>query len=353
MTMLPEHLTDITEFFWRPDPSAAAIAARDSDGHTLVTGFFDLGRDRWLATDGRPSNPLHNVENYMERFGYLAKIPNPMIVFTEPCFAERVLDIRRQFGLENLTTILTIEDLFRRQPLANVLALIAERMFNPYFQRMLRAPNLPEFRQPNYILTVSLKPVMVRTALMLGLVATRNVSWIDFGYCREDGKFDASRPWSFDTGGKINLFHGMILDDIPIFSVVRTGEMYFCAHHMMGPREAWSDYADQMAKSFECLVECGLVDDEQTAMFMSVKRHPDKYILHPLASKQWFSTLRPPEKSEAATSVKLPSARNISLNRPVWVEELIYAIDRSTLKADLRRMRRGLKSRIRRLFKTG
>lgn len=346
MSCLPQDLTSICNIFGQAAPPPTDTP---DHLHTFVTAFFDTGRDDWQEKDGRPSGHIRTVETYMERFGYLAKLPNPMVIFTEPRFAERVLGYRRDCGFADRTTVVTIDHLFEQPVLAPALARITERMFNPYFRRMLRAPELPEFQQPRYVFTVTLKPLFVQTAIALGLTPTDAISWIDFGYCRADNGFDASRPWNVDPGGKMHLFHVMALDDIPIFTVVRSGEMYFIANHMFGPEAAWTAYTDEMRTSFECLVECGLIDDEQTMMFMSWRRHPDRYALHPLPPKQWFSTLQRAGEAATDSAAELPRARACA-DRLLWLEEIRYALARSALRAAWTRTRRAIKAHIRRLM---
>jgi protein YibB len=340
---LPEDLVDIAGIFHAGEAGSDPAP----DAHTIVTGYFDLGREGWLDRFGKQPEERRDAGVYFERFAHLARLPNAMVVVTEPRFAAKILAIRERLGLADRTAILTVDDLFGQAALAPALRAISARMTHPFFQRMLRAPELPEFRQPRYVLLVTLKFLFVVTALRLGLIRTAQASWVDFGYCRTQAAVEATAPWRFDTGGKINLFHVLEPDDAPIFGVVRSGEMYFIANHMMGPAAAWPDFARDIAYSLDCLLECGLADDEQTLMLMAWRRNPQAYVLHPLAPKCWFTTFAP-----ARRPVSLPQSR-ISAARPLWFEECVYALARSGWRERWARARRGLKRRLRALLRRG
>ena len=332
----------MTRIFHAPATCGADPAP---DAHTIVTGFFDIGRETWTDRFGDRIEDKRDASLYLRRFGHLARLPNAMVVFTEPRFAEEVVKIRQDLGFGERTWVLTIDDLFGQPALAPALRAIEARMSNPFFQRMLRAPHLPEFRQPRYVLVVTLKFLMVATAVRLDLIRTAQASWVDFGYCRDAGAIDAAAPWRFDTGGKIHLFHVLEPDDVPIFGVVRSGEMYFIANHMMAPVALWPTFAREISHALDCLLDCGLVDDEQTLMLMAWRRDPQAYILHPLPRKRWFTTF-----AASQPALALPKS-NSSAARPLWWEELLYALAKSQWRDRLARRRRALKRRLRSLLR--
>jgi protein YibB len=344
MSLLPANLVSVVKPYWTPD---AAVNRAEENAPTIVTAFFDTQRESWTTRFGETVEARIDANVYLSRFAHLARLKNPMVVFTQAEFAENVLQARRVNGLEGLTTILVIDDIFAAPSLRPALDAIAARMNNPLFQRMLRAPHLPEFRQPRYVFIVTLKFLFVQTAIELGGVATPHVSWVDFGYCRKDGQFDATRPWTFDPKGKVNLFHVLQPDEAPVFAIVRSGEMYFIANHMIAPRQAWAKFALAIATSFDCLLECGLIDDEQTMMLMAWRREPSAYILHPLPPKHWFTTFH--VRSDAPVPA-LPRSRN-SARLPLWLEEMLYALARSRTLEVFRRHRRATKRQIRALFR--
>ena len=80
---------------------------------TLLTCFFDLGRgnDKNLDADLRKT-----PEKYLNAFRHWARIQNQLIVYTDAAGAEAVRAIRKEFGREDKTIIIQIDDLFGLEP---------------------------------------------------------------------------------------------------------------------------------------------------------------------------------------------------------------------------------------------
>lgn len=70
---------------------------------TLVTAFFDIGREEWKGfSRGR--------EKYLDYFAHWARLKNPLVVYTDSQMAESVLSVRKQFGLQDRTHVIVIDD---------------------------------------------------------------------------------------------------------------------------------------------------------------------------------------------------------------------------------------------------
>jgi hypothetical protein len=194
---LPLSLSDYAFVRWNPPQTPPS----DPFESTIVTAFFDLRR-----AERTPSKLRPGVDEYFDRFERLARLKNPFVVFTDKDSAQRVLDARVRGGLELRTSIVTIEGLFETPPVAKAVAEAGKRM-TLQFQRWLLHPEYPEFREPRYVALTGLKPAFANTAIELGLVSSAQLAWIDFGYCRDEERFDPAKPWRFDAGDRINLFH--------------------------------------------------------------------------------------------------------------------------------------------------
>ncbi len=290
MLKLPEHLADHCQQFW-PDAKIKRSAVYDGLDITVVTAFFDLGRGAWKLNGSWRSPFQRSTESYFKYFGYLAKLKNPMVVFVAPQDAPRVLELRRAVGLENLTTIFTIADLFE---IAAIKALVAETesKMTPTFRHWVRFPKVPEFNQPRYTVLDALKSIFVNTAIATGAVPTAQVAWLDFGYARDPKCFDPAKPWRFDAGGKINLFHMRPIDDVPIFKVVQRGYVYFQGGCKVGPTSAWATFAAAIDKALAGLLISDLVDDEQTLLLMAWRAAPERFHIHAVDRKDWRVAIR-------------------------------------------------------------
>lgn len=336
---LPILLDSISRLAWPTTTFSPRDLPNAPHDIAIVTAFFDTGRANW-----RTSHLQRTNEIYFEYFAHLAKLRNHIIVFTEPRFVARVLELRRASGLEQATTIFEIPELFACDLLAPVLAAIEQRMGDRFLQ-FLWQPELPEYWEPRYVLVNVLKSAFVCSAMHMGVIAAPQVAWIDFGYCRDDRRFDPDQPWRFDTGGKINLFHVNALDDTSVFQVVRSGTVYFHGASILGPAEAWLDFAHEIDVSLQALLECGLIDDDQTLLLMAWRRNPDKYRIHAVARGDWFVIFRRFDISRQTEPVILQPLRQRPL-QPAWLEEMRVAVRRrgKRLTRTLKRWKRKAKS---------
>ncbi|MGO9487183.1 MAG: WlaTC/HtrL family glycosyltransferase [Rhodomicrobium sp.] len=314
---LPTSLSAIAQLARAADPRPGDEPV-SGDEVTVVTAFFDIGRGAWQQRFKR------SADDYFAMFARLAKLRNPMIVFTEPRFAERVLELRRANGLEERTSVVTIANLFECGPVAPVKDAIERRM-SALFRRWVLKPESPEYREPCYVLVNALKAAYVCTAIEFGLVATPQVAWIDFGYCRDDKRFDPATTWRFDAGGKINLFHMLELDDTPIYRVVRYGAVYFQGCHIVGPADAWPAFAREMSFCLSALLASDLVDDDQTLLLMAWRANPDRYRIHAVSSADWFVIFRRFYPGAPPETVKLKPGPPLLLESPL-MEEIRHAL---------------------------
>ena len=293
---------------------------------TIVTAFFDTGRDGWRVAGAAPSRFRRGTEKYLAAFERLARLKNPMVIFTEPRFAEAVLAARRAAGLEEITRVFTIDRLFDVPDVAALLGAIATRMTHR-FRRFVWPPDLPEFNEARYVGLVCLKQVFVTTAIEIGAISTDQTAWLDFGYCRGEDHFDPAEPWRFDAQGRMNLFHVLALDETPIYEVVRSGQTWFLANQTIGPTSAWRAYADDLDSALRALLACDFVDDEQTLMLMAFRAAPEKYRVLPLPPGQWFATLRLYRTGAPLPVISLPRWK-MRGDGPTWWQELRIALKR-------------------------
>ena len=328
---LPQSLSEHARRFW---PSGDAVAppapGRDrDDAITIVTAFFDIGRDGWgTAGSAIGRNYRRCADIYMERFGNLAPIRNDLVVFVEPALAQDVLDLRRAAGLEDRTTIYTIDGLFDLDPVRPILEAVSARMTGT-LRRFVWQPDVPEYNDPRYVLVNALKSSFVLTAIDMGAVNQAQVAWIDFGYCRTPDTIDPEVEWRYDAGGKINLFCGARLDDRPIFDIVRNGCVYFQGCHIVGPVQAWAAFNARLAGALERLLTCDLVDDDQTLLLMSWRQAPDEHIVHEVdlgGPLGWFFIFRA-FRSGAPRPVGSIGPVRIKKD-PAWLREMKASLKR-------------------------
>ena len=57
---------------------------------TIVPAFYDIGRGEWTPDKGLPHYLHRTNQTYLQRFGHMAKLENPMVVFTSKEFVNDI-----------------------------------------------------------------------------------------------------------------------------------------------------------------------------------------------------------------------------------------------------------------------
>jgi len=310
--ILPERLAQFARPFWLP----AAPAEPTPDSHStneisVVTAFFDIGRSNWkgkvVGGQKVPDWQPRSSETYLEWFGNLARLRNQMVIFTEERFAGRVLELRRAHGLESLTTVMVCEDLLGPTGTLAAAYSLIERAMSPELHELVHNPAFPEFWNADYNLVTALKPCFVGAALDLDLIAHGQVAWVDFGYCRDDQRFDPALPWRFDCAGRMNLFYLAAPDERPVFDIIRCGSTYFQSGVIVGPAGSWSPFRRAIDEAWASLLAVGFVHNDQTPLIIAYRQVPELFHTHVVEG--WFVVL---QKFDA-TIIALPPPRGCNL----------------------------------------
>ena len=170
---------------------------------TIVTAFFDIGRSDWTPDKGLPHYLHRTTETYFERFGYMAKLENKIIVY---CAKEHVKDIKllRQ---DRPTEILVVDFPNSFQELRNAVSIVQK---NPDYLKKINLNQVrnPEYWSADYVVVNALKSTFVNRAIQLGYVETDLVAWLDFGYCRESSTTNGVTHWQYPFNkDKIHFFN--------------------------------------------------------------------------------------------------------------------------------------------------
>ena len=81
---------------------------------TLVTAFFDIGREGFVSI------PRSN-EKYFNYFRFWSRIKNNLIVYTDSESRDKVLQIRKEFNLEDKTKVIVIDDIYDFLSIENIM----------------------------------------------------------------------------------------------------------------------------------------------------------------------------------------------------------------------------------------
>lgn len=255
---------------------------------TIVTAFFDIGRGDWKGVkNGRPMENYLARSNdyYFECFERLAKVKNDMIIYTSPEFKQRIEDIRASHSPDARTVVIEL-DLY--ETLRGTKEVIQNVMLRPEYVLFVDNPQLPEYWNPEYVLINFLKTDFVCSSFEQDLIKTELAAWIDFGYARNADTVPDNMLWQYDFDPAFMHFFNLreLDNDRPLFDIVKTNSVYIMGCHAVGGKEAWTTNMQLNYSSLNMLLNCGLIDDDQTIMLMNVRAAPEKYKLHPIDVEQ-------------------------------------------------------------------
>lgn len=243
---------------------------------TIVTWFFDIGRKDWKGFE-------RDNSTYANYFKFWARVKNHLIIYTEPKMAEQVKKIRADYGLSDKTTVIVIEDV--RTVDNYVYKLINTAISNKLAVKYRRHPWMPEACNPMYNYVTYLKAHLTADAINRGLVTTKTVAWIDFGFNHGGATYPKSEEFAVtltDKGlsDKIHIFAVDELDNVPIFEIVRNMHTYIAGAVTIAPVILWQELADLYRQAAISLGQCGFADDDQTLAVMAYRANPELFEVH-------------------------------------------------------------------------
>ena len=242
------------------------------DKITIVTAYFDIGRDKFKGYE-RGNN------KYIEYFKFWARIKNNIIVYTQKEFENEILEIRRNFGLEEKTRIIVVDDIYSLFP--NIYNQMCAIEKNDCYQKYRYIKNnLDNTAKYDYIMF--LKTWCMMDAVNKKYVCTDFISWLDFGfnhggetYCDE---LDFNFLWDYDFKDKIYISAIKEDDEKPIFQIIQSGEVYVCGAPYIVPTNLMSKFYDLIVESMNSLLDSGFIDDDQTLLLMAYRKEKDMFI---------------------------------------------------------------------------
>lgn len=251
---------------------------------TIVTAFFDIGRGDWSHEKGLPAYLQRTNETYLERFGYMAKLENDMVIFTSKEFVEDIKALRQ----DRPTNILTIDFPNSFHKLRDEIKRVQN---DPEYQAKIHPMQIknPEYWNADYVLVNLLKASFVNQAITRGIIDTDLVAWLDFGYCREFTTANYVEHWYCPLDkDKIHFFtikdwvEGTYIQD-----VIANNDVHVTGPCIIAGKEKWPMLEALVHHNVSELLKNNLMDDDQTLLLMSYLQAPNEFELHPLKD-DWF-----------------------------------------------------------------
>jgi protein YibB len=249
---------------------------------TLVTAFFDIGRTEYSLI------PRSN-DKYFEYFKFWSRLENTLIIYTDSENADRILQIRREFGLEDKTQLIVVEDIYNIEPgiLKDMEDVASNRNFIDYRLHENATSNTAKY---DYLML--LKSWFLADAVRRKLTS-ETVAWIDFGF-NHGGKVytnpkEFAFKWEYEFDSKIQLFYLNSYDEQPIFEIVRKLNDCIMGPLIVSPASLCEEFWELNKQSMMILISLGFIDDDQLLMMYSYRRRPE---IFDLRKSSWFLGLK-------------------------------------------------------------
>lgn len=261
-----------------------------SETVTIVTAFVDIGRDSWegVVNGARIDGFIkRDVDTYFQRFERLTKLNNPIVCYIHSMYHQRIKSLRSDITVVAIDDILTTN----REYLDRIEAI----QTNPTFIKFVTRPSVPEYFSPGYVLVTSRKAQFCNHAITNGLTKTNTVAWIDFGYGRPETPIPIGLEWKFNTDDKINLVCNSKtpIMELPIFEIIRSGEVYIQGCHVIAPAHQWKYLETSFNNSLNSMLNIGVTDDDQTLFLMAYRDAPELFKIHYVDPNSfWFMIFR-------------------------------------------------------------
>ena len=236
----------------------------------IVTAFFDIGRGDFSVLSRK-------TEEYMEHFEFWARIQNEMVIYCESKNRDRIFNIRKQYGLEDKTTIYVIDEyktiekdiLNKMEKVSNDISFARFR----YYENALSNQSLYD-----YIMFLKWWTLQDAAKHYSG---DTMMAWIDFGYNKGGDYYlkcnEFDYLWDYDFTDKINLFCLKNPDNIQILDSLQFQTDCFIGGTAIVPASKCHILWEYIKDSMNALLTIGSIDDDQMLLLMAYKAHKEEF----------------------------------------------------------------------------
>lgn len=153
-----------------------------------------------------------------------------------------------------------------------------------------------EYWSADYVLLNNLKTYFVNKALSLGLVASEQVAWVDFGYVRDKKTLYGLKKWRYPFNEQMNFFAIHPPFSIKSFDEVKhfifNNQVYVIGGVIVAKQSTWQAFLAVLYHCQKQLIRQGIIDDDQGAYMMCFYAKPDLFYINPLGDDNWFFVFR-------------------------------------------------------------
>jgi len=252
--------------------------------HTLVTAFFDIGRDSWKHYN-------RTLVDYLAGFRNVLRTQAPLVVFVGPEMVKMVEEVRCQVPFPTITVGMAFEQIHMYRHFDR----LNEIQADPNYATGHPNPVAPEVCKPYYNAMVANKMAFLHEATVLDPNSDYFI-WIDAGFTHNT--VDLSKQ-SFDPTNLTRVSDRMTFTALePVNTAKNDPREFFLQYHdaivggvFGGPRavirKVYPLYYDLVAE----LLDTGIKDDDQYYNTLLAKRYPN--LVRIIMVKSWYQSITP------------------------------------------------------------
>ncbi|WP_369309255.1 WlaTC/HtrL family glycosyltransferase [Providencia rettgeri] len=259
---------------------------------TVVTAFFDIGRGSWKNQNSDFEKFDRTTETYFNYFSRLASLDNELIVFTSENFKNKILSLRKG----KPTHIVTI-DIYKKFKFT--LKKISTIQNSDSFKNLINPElhNNPEYWSSKYVLVTNLKTFFVNKAIEMKLSNSEFISWIDFGYIRNNKTLYGIKTWYHPfRHDKVHFFTIKNILDLSdrkaVLNAVLNNEPHIIGGVILATSDKWVELYKLVVETQKEFLASGIIDDDQGIFLTCASKKPSLFQLNYLGRMRWFKVFK-------------------------------------------------------------
>ena len=274
---------------------------------TIVTAFFDIGRDNWNQEFKR------DVNFYIHSFLHFFQYPYSMVCYIDDRYIEQVIQeyekspyknkrfipINREWLNENINAwkLLSIDQtIITSEQYKSILENRLRFMYPDGIPEVNRRNHLfPENEWPEYNAINHSKIDFISNSIINGYITTQYTCWCDFGYFNSQHNGNITTfPTSLLDTNKFNKNKISFLlrnpvnerDKNMLYTLVIAPEV-FTGTFFVGPSLLMLKMQKLYHESVKELYRNGISDDDQHVYLRCYLKEPDFFDIHIIQSEEW------------------------------------------------------------------
>ena len=245
---------------------------------TIVTAFFDIGRENWTISPRSINDYFINFEGYFHQ-------PYKQILFLDDKYIDKLNELRAKYKNDTHLTVIPINEVWLKNNIWcwNLLERETQIMNSEYFKNLIKHRNtVPETVFPKYTLINHAKIDFICYSIKNNLINDELIAWSDFGCCKIPENLFRVFDFNKIDKNKINicLYNDLDIKDTDIIYTILNAPVKVTGGFYIGNKSLFNDYQQLYHKILLYFQHNDLADDDQHIMLRCYYEYPSLFKLH-------------------------------------------------------------------------